>query len=79
MEPLQGRLRHLRVPTLVIAGDMDAPGLERAREVAGLIPGADLEIVAGAGHAPHIERPEPVIDRVLPFLAASQPIAATPR
>lgn len=46
-------------PTVVIVGDEDGatpPAL--ARELAGLIPGARLEIVAGAGHLPCIERPE---------------------
>jgi 3-oxoadipate enol-lactonase len=51
--------KSIRVPTTVIVGDQDAstpPDL--ARELAGLIPGAKLEIVAGAGHLPCIEKPD---------------------
>ena len=48
----------IAAPTLVIAGELDATGLERARIVAGGIPGARLEVIAGAGHTPHLESPE---------------------
>jgi len=53
--------KRIRVATLVIVGDQDAstpPDL--AHEMAALIPGAKLEIVAGAGHLPCIEKPERV-------------------
>jgi 3-oxoadipate enol-lactonase len=51
--------KRIRVPTLVVTGDQDltAPP-EMARELASLIPGAEVEIVAGAGHLPCIEKPE---------------------
>ena len=44
-------LGHISVPTLVVVGEED--GLtppEVAREMAGRIPGAKLEILPGAGH-----------------------------
>src|SRR5579872_4981587 len=48
-------------PTLVIVGDEDAATPpELARQLAGLIPRARLEIVAGAGHLPCIEKPDAV-------------------
>lgn len=57
MEPLQERLAGIKAPTLVIAGALDPTGRARAEAVAAGIPGARLEIVAGAGHAPHLETP----------------------
>ncbi len=51
--------KSVAAPTTVIVGDEDgATPPELARQLAGLIPGARLEIVAGAGHLPCIERPE---------------------
>lgn len=58
MAPLHDRLHELTMPTLIVAGRLDAVGLERARAVAAGIPGADLRIVEGAGHTPHLERPD---------------------
>ncbi len=42
--------RQIRVPTLVVAGDLDPRGVEGGRRVASLIPGARFEILEGAGH-----------------------------
>lgn len=58
MAPLHDRLGEIRMPTLVMAGGLDGLGAERAKTVADGIPQAHLEIVAGAGHTPHIETPE---------------------
>src|SRR5437879_2628728 len=45
------RLSSVRVPTLVVVGEEDrATTPNRARRIAGAIPGARLEIVPGAGH-----------------------------
>jgi len=57
MEPLHGRLRAVVAPTLVVAG-ADDPARARAEEVAAAIPAARLVLVPGAGHAPHVERPD---------------------
>jgi len=49
----------IRVPTTVIVGDQDlSTPPELARELAGLVPGAKIEIIAGAGHLPCIEQPD---------------------
>lgn len=69
MDPLAGRLAGVRVPTLVIAGELDPAGRRRAGIVAAGIPGARLEVVAGAGHAPHLERPAVFRRAVARFLA----------
>ena len=57
MEPLHDRLAAIASPTLVVAG-VDDPVRARAEEVAAAIPGARLALVPGAGHAPHLERPD---------------------
>ena len=57
MEPLIDRLRSIRCPTLVIAGALNAVGIERARVVAQRIPSVRMLILPGIGHAPHREAP----------------------
>jgi len=57
MEPLHDRLAAVAAPTLVVAGADDLVRA-RAEEVAAAIPGARLVLVPGAGHAPHLERPD---------------------
>ena len=52
------RAREIAVPTLVLVGDEDIitpPAL--SEELAALIPGSKLEIIAGAGHLANIEQP----------------------
>ena len=68
MEPLFDRLPTIAVPTLVIAGELDAIGRPRAERVAAVIPGARLAVVDGAGHTPHDERPEAFRRLVRAFL-----------
>ncbi len=68
MEPLHRRLGEISAPTLVIAGALDPTGLDRARIVAGTIEGARLEVVAEAGHTPHLETPEIFRSLTLAFL-----------
>jgi pimeloyl-ACP methyl ester carboxylesterase len=56
---LPALLAEVVVPTLVVWGEHDAVvPPECGRRYAELIPGARLEVVAGAGHAVDLERPE---------------------
>lgn len=67
--PLLGALR---VPTLVAVGEHDAETPPSyARLLAGLVPGARLEVVPGAGHLANLERPEQVNALVRGFWAAT--------
>ena len=53
------RVHDIRVPTLVLCGAEDRitpPALSRT--LAGMIPGAQLELVEGAGHLSNLERPD---------------------
>lgn len=72
MEPLHDRLGEVRAPTLVIAGAVD-PARPRAELVAAGIPGARLAIVDGAGHTPHLERPDAFLTLVIDFLQEVPP------
>ena len=71
--PLQpraaGRIADLRVPTLVIVGDMDTPETVAAcRHIAVTIPGARLVVLSGVAHLPPMERPGEFASLVREFL-----------
>jgi len=55
-----GRLSELQMPVLLIAGALDTKYVEIAHRVSAAVPNARVEIVDGAGHACHLERPEAV-------------------
>jgi len=57
-------LAGIRVPTLVIVGDQDKPFLAPCEYMAKKIPGARLEVIAGAGHSSNLDQPE-AFNRVL--------------
>jgi 2-succinyl-6-hydroxy-2,4-cyclohexadiene-1-carboxylate synthase len=56
------RLGELKMPVRLIAGERDTKFTATAHKMARLIPDARVTIVAGAGHAVHLERPEAVIE-----------------
>lgn len=63
-------LRRIDVPTLVLWGESD--GIVRpayGRAWAQLIPHADFQLVAQAGHSPHIEQPGATVDHIVSFAA----------
>jgi pimeloyl-ACP methyl ester carboxylesterase len=66
---LKKRIHRIRVPTLVVWGREDriVPPVY-AEEFARQIAGARVAMVEQAGHAPHLERPEPVARLVRDFL-----------
>jgi len=52
-------LRSARLPTLALCGRHDALcPVSRHELIAGLVPGANLEIIEGAGHLPTLEQPD---------------------
>lgn len=57
MEPLDGRLKQVRCPALVLAGALDTVGVERAVAVARRVPTVRMLILPERGHAPHRETP----------------------
>ncbi len=54
---LGGEIAALRMPTLVIAGALDLKFTAIGRQIAAAAGDARFESIAGAGHAPHLERP----------------------
>jgi pimeloyl-ACP methyl ester carboxylesterase len=65
-------LHRIRVPTQILWGDADRiipPAY--AASLRDLIPGARVTLVPGAGHLPHLEKPEPVAQAVLEFAAGA--------
>lgn len=47
----------IAVPTLIIVGDQDTPFLAPCEYMAKKIPGARLEVIAGAGHSSNLDQP----------------------
>jgi len=62
------RLSKLRLPVLLLAGELDSKFVAINQEMARLIPGAWLEIVPEAGHTVHLERPSRYAKLVRAFL-----------
>jgi 2-succinyl-6-hydroxy-2,4-cyclohexadiene-1-carboxylate synthase len=54
------RLGELAMPVLLIVGELDTKYVGIVHEMAEAIPEARVEIVAGAGHACHLEQPDVV-------------------
>jgi 2-succinyl-6-hydroxy-2,4-cyclohexadiene-1-carboxylate synthase len=63
------RLGELAAPVLVVAGAEDAKFRDWATWMSARIPRAELAIVAGVGHVPHLERPQETARRLQEFLA----------
>lgn len=68
--PAAGRLDEVRIPTLVVHGELDAPSQLLAADVlvAG-VAGARRIDVPGVAHLPNLERPELFTSMLLSFLA----------
>lgn len=63
------RLKNIRVPTLIIAGIEDKIiALDRAEEMARLIPNAWLVKIPGAGHMPMMETPDSMVNPLLELI-----------
>ena len=56
-EPFWDRLGRITACTLLVAGAEDRRYVEFASRLCALIPDAEIALVAGAGHAAHLERP----------------------
>ena len=65
-------LASIRVPTLIVVGDQDTPFLAPCEYMAKKIPGAQLQVITGAGHASNLDQPE-TFDRVLVSFLDSLP------
>lgn len=70
------RLDQLTMPVLIqhATGDRIIP-VAAARELARRIPGAELKVTAGAGHALGLERPDKTVETVVDFIERHDPEA----
>jgi len=68
--PLHAELRGLEAPLLAIAGEEDAKFRALAAELAALAPRGRAAVIAGAGHAAHLEAPAATLREVCRFLAS---------
>jgi 2-succinyl-5-enolpyruvyl-6-hydroxy-3-cyclohexene-1-carboxylate synthase len=69
--PAHGELAQLRMPVLLMAGEQDAKFVAAARDMAARIPGAQVRIIAGAGHAVPLERARECALEIDAFLTRS--------
>jgi pimeloyl-ACP methyl ester carboxylesterase len=61
--PARERLGEIRVPTLIVVGDLDVDHVGRvARRLSETIPGARLEVMRGTAHVPTLEKPTEWLD-----------------
>ena len=67
---LEAELKALRVPTLIMAGDRDAPSIEPSVVMRDWIPHAGLVVFPGCGHVANLEEPGLFNLHVTEFLAA---------
>ena len=77
LEPLdpdwQTRLGDIRVPTLIVVGELDRPEMhEIADRLETEIPNTRRAVIEGTAHVPSMERPAEFDELVLGFLAATQ-------
>jgi 3-oxoadipate enol-lactonase len=62
-------LGRVTTPTLVAVGERDVPGFREMSAVLGRdIPGAELQVIGGAGHMINMEEPAAVSALLLRFL-----------
>jgi 3-oxoadipate enol-lactonase/4-carboxymuconolactone decarboxylase len=67
----------LRVPTLVLVGELDpSTPVAAAEALRDAIPGARLAVIPGAAHIPMVERPDEVTAAILDFLTPRDEDAA---
>jgi pimeloyl-ACP methyl ester carboxylesterase len=65
---LAAELGAIRCPTLVVAAELDGfIPFDRCRALADAIPGAEFELIAGAGHAVVVEDPATIVELALGF------------
>jgi proline iminopeptidase len=67
------RLAQVRVPTLIIHGDVDLIPLDLARHIAVAIPDARLEVLRDCGHFAYLEQPERTFRAIAGFLGPATP------
>jgi 2-succinyl-6-hydroxy-2,4-cyclohexadiene-1-carboxylate synthase len=82
LRPIWDDLAALPMPLLALAGERDGPYAAAARRLAAIAPAGRHALVAGAGHAAHLEHPGEVAAELLAFLSrrigSAAPLRAPP-
>jgi 2-succinyl-6-hydroxy-2,4-cyclohexadiene-1-carboxylate synthase len=65
MDPLWARLRELRMPVTVVAGEHDGKFVALGERLAAALPNAELVVVRGAGHGLPREAPEALAEAIV--------------
>jgi 2-succinyl-6-hydroxy-2,4-cyclohexadiene-1-carboxylate synthase len=68
LDPVWGELGSLQMPVLALAGENDSSYRAAAERIASLVPRGSAGLIAGAGHAAHLEAPDAVCDALLGFV-----------
>jgi 3-oxoadipate enol-lactonase len=73
---LRAELSKLAVPVLVLVGEHDeATPPPMSRELAGLLPNAQLKIIAGCAHVPQLQSPDVFLQAIGGFLKSAHALA----
>ena len=62
-----GSLPEIRCPVLVLCGERDSANRKAARELAGRLKNARLQVIPGAGHEVNLEAPEQLAEALREF------------
>ncbi len=68
MRPLWGRLHEIKIPVLLVVGSEDEKYINIGERMQSRIPTSTLEIICGAGHAVHFERPKETAEVINKFI-----------
>ena len=69
LDPAWERLDDIKVPTLVLCGDLDVLCTSVSEHLAAEIPGARYEVLEGTGHLPHLEGHPRTLGAIAGFVA----------
>ena len=69
LDPVDADWPKIKVKTLLLGGENDTPDYaERCRYIASVIPGAQVVMLPGLGHVPHLQDPAAFYPPLLKFL-----------
>src|SRR5262249_30820161 len=78
LDPVDSDWPKIKVKTLILGGEVDTPDYaERSKHIAATIPGAEIAMLPGLGHVPHLQDPAAFYPPLLKFLKAGLTGAST--
>ena len=76
LPPVWHRLGEIRCPLLAVAGEADDAYVVAAHRLADAAARGSVRLLAGAGHAPHLEQPDGFVRLLMSFLEEQAELAA---